>query len=55
MEPSSTSPTLIAERPELPEEEQAKRLAELAELMFDPTWLDRETLAELEKNEDEPQ
>lgn len=55
MRRSPTSPTLIAERPELPKEERAQRLAELAELMFDPTWLDRETLAELEKNEDEPQ
>ncbi len=35
------------------DEERAARLAELAELIFDPDWLDRETLAELEKHEDD--
>ncbi len=53
MEPSSTSPTLIAERPALPNEERAQRLAELAELIVDPTWLDRDALEELEKHEDD--
>ena len=50
---SSTSPTLIAERPELSDDERAQRLAELAELIVDPTWLDRDALEELEKHEDD--
>jgi hypothetical protein len=51
---SSTQPPLVAERPEMSDLERAKRLAELAELIVDPTWLDREVLKELEKREDEP-
>lgn len=51
---SSTQPPLVAERPEMSDQERAKRLAELAELIVDPTWLDREALEELEKREDEP-
>lgn len=53
MRPSSTSPTPIAERPELPDSERARRLAELAELIVDPTWLDRAALEELEQHEDD--
>ncbi|MGH2874596.1 MAG: hypothetical protein ACRDL5_19315 [Solirubrobacteraceae bacterium] len=49
----STSSTLISERPELPDEERAKRLAELAELIVDPTWLDRDALEALEQHEDD--
>ena len=49
-----TNSTLVAERPDMSDEERAKRLAELAELIVDPTWLDREALEELEKHEDEP-
>jgi hypothetical protein len=44
---------LIAERPELSDHERAERLAELAELIVDPTWLDRDALEELEKHEDD--
>lgn len=52
MRRSPTSPTLFGERPEMSDEERDKALAELAELIFDPTWLDREALKELEKHED---
>jgi hypothetical protein len=51
---SSTQPPLVAERAEMSDQERAKRLAELAELIVDPTWLDREALEDLEKREDEP-
>jgi hypothetical protein len=51
---SQTNIALVAERPDMSDEERAKRLAELAELIVDPTWLDRESLEELEKHEDEP-
>jgi hypothetical protein len=44
----------VAERPDMSDEERAARLAELAELIVDPTWLDRDALKELEKHEDEP-
>ena len=50
---SRTNIALVAERPDMSDEERAARLAELAELIFDPDWLDRETLAELEKHEDD--
>jgi hypothetical protein len=51
---SRTNIALVAERPDMSDEERTKRLAELAELIVDPTWLDREALEELEKHEDEP-
>lgn len=53
MHRAPTSPTLTAERREMSDEERATRLAELAELIVDPTWLDRDALEELEKHEDD--
>jgi hypothetical protein len=46
---SRTNITLVAERPEMSEEERAAGLRELAELIVDPNWLDRETLANIEQ------
>jgi hypothetical protein len=51
---SQTNIALVAERPDMSDDERAARLAELAELIVDPTWLDRDALKELEKHEDEP-
>jgi hypothetical protein len=53
MRRTPANPALIGERPEMSDEERDKALAELAELIFDPTWLDREALKELEKHEDD--
>ena len=53
MRRTPATPALIGERPEMSDEERDKALAELAELIFDPTWLDREALQELEKHEDD--
>jgi hypothetical protein len=48
------SPTvLVAERPEMSDEERAAGLAELAELIVDPTWLDHVALEQLEQDEDD--
>jgi hypothetical protein len=44
-----TNITLVAERPEMSDEERAAGLRELAELIVDPSWLDRETLANIEQ------
>lgn len=44
---------LVGERPEMSDDERDRALAELAERIFDPTWLDREALKELEKHEDD--
>ena len=44
---------VVGERPEMSDEERAKRLAHLADRIFDPTWLDREALKELERHEDD--
>ena len=44
---------LVAERPEMPDDERDAGLAELAELIVDPKWLDRQALKELEKHEDD--
>ena len=53
MRPTPGNPALIGERPEMSDEERDKALAELPELIFDPTRLDREALKELEKHEDD--
>lgn len=53
MRPTPGNPALIGERPARSDEERDKALAELAELIFDPTRLDREALKELEKHEDD--
>ena len=53
MRQTPANPALIGERPEMSDEERDKALAELAELIVDPTWLDREALKELEKHEDD--
>jgi hypothetical protein len=41
--------TLVAERPDMSDEDRAAGLRELAELIIDPNWLDRETLANIEQ------
>jgi hypothetical protein len=53
MRPTPANPALIGERPKMSDAERDKALAELAELIFDPTRLDREALKELEKHEDD--
>jgi hypothetical protein len=49
MELSNSNPTLAAERPPMSDEERAAGLRELAELIVDPNWLDRQTLANIEQ------
>ena len=44
---------VVGERPEMSHDERAKRLAQLAERIVDPTWLDPEALKELERHEDD--
>jgi hypothetical protein len=44
-----TNITLVAERPDMSDEDRAAGLRELAELIIDPNWLDRETLANIEQ------
>ena len=46
---SQTNITLVAERTAMSDEERAAGLRELAELIVDPNWLDRETLANIEQ------
>jgi len=53
MRRTPANPALIGERPDMSDQERDKALGELAELIFDPTWLDREALKELEKHEDD--
>lgn len=37
----------------MPDDERARRLDELAELVVDPRWLDRSALEDLERHEDD--
>lgn len=53
MKRTSDISLLTAERPYMSDEERAERLAELAERIVDPTWLDRETLANIEQLTDD--
>lgn len=46
---SQTNITLVAERPEMSDEERAAGLRELAELIVDPNWLDRNALENIEQ------
>ncbi len=46
---SQTNITLVAERTAMSDEERAAGLRELAELIVDPNWLHRETLANIEQ------
>jgi hypothetical protein len=46
---SQTNMTLVAERTAMSDEARAAGLRELAELIVDPNWLDRETLANIEQ------
>jgi hypothetical protein len=52
---SRTNITLVAERTAMSDEERAAGLRELAELIVDPNWLDRETLANIEQLTDPKQ
>ena len=44
MEPSSTSPALLGERPQMSEEDRVKRLNALWDRLMDPDGFDREAL-----------
>lgn len=44
MEPTSTSPTLIGERPEMSEQDRVQRLNALWDRLMDPDGFDREAL-----------
>jgi hypothetical protein len=44
---------VVGERPEMSDKERAERLAQLADRIFDPTWLDREALKRLERHEED--
>lgn len=53
MEPSVPSTTPAAERPALNDEQRAERLKRLAERLRNPDGLDHDTLAKVERLNDE--
>jgi hypothetical protein len=55
MKGQRTTPVISAERRAMSDEQRARGLAELAERIVDPGWLDRETLAHIEQLTDDDQ
>lgn len=55
MEPSSTSPTLIGERPEMSEQDRVNRLSALWDRLVDPDGFDREALKNIEQLDERDQ
>lgn len=55
MEPSSTSPTLIGERPEMSEQDRVQRLNALWDRLMDPDGFDREALKNIKQLDERDQ
>ena len=55
MEPSSTGPTLIGERPEMSEQDRVARLNALWDRLMDPNGFDRDALKNIEQLDERDQ